>query len=122
MKNVVAIRFLENWFNHVWVQGSVAHMNDYYAKTVVGEFNRKSFERKDLEEHCAWSKKNEKVTKYEFRDIISEENKIAFRLYYEFRDQHGKQKDGENTVIFHLNEEGKIAKVWVKSSEQFGKD
>ena len=122
MKNLLAKRLLENWFKHVWVQSSIAHMDDYYAATVDGEFNRKPFARENLEEHCAWCKKNEKITHFEFRDVIAEANKIAFRVYYQFIDQHEKKQEGENMGIFHLNDQGKIAKIWVKSSEQFGKE
>ncbi len=52
MSLVIAKRFLENWFRRVWVESDVSHMDDYYAKKVNGEFNRKPFTRKNLEEHC----------------------------------------------------------------------
>lgn len=120
MSLVIAKRFLENWFHRVWVESDVSHMDDYYAKKVNGEFNRKPFTRENLEEHCHWCKTNEKIIKFEIKDVIVSETKIAFRIQYEFLDQHGTQHEAENMGIFHLNEEGKIANIWVKSSEEFG--
>lgn len=122
MKSLLAKRLLENWFKNVWVQADVTHMDDYYATTVEGEFNRKPFTRADLEEHCAWCKQNEKITSFEIVDVISECNKIAFRVQYQFIDQYEKHQEAENMGIFHLNDQGKITKIWVKSSEQFGKE
>lgn len=122
MSGFLAKRLLENWFKHVWVQANIAHMDDYYADDVQGEFNQTSFTRANLEEHCAWCKKNEKITEFTISDVIAEDNKIAFRVHYYFVDQHGKTKEAENMGIFHLNSQGKIAKIWVKSSEQFGEE
>jgi hypothetical protein len=122
MSSLLAKRLLENWFKHVWVLADVSHMEDYYAAAVQGEFNRNPFTRENLEEHCAWCKKNEKITEFEIADVVAEGNKIAFRVRYRFIDQHGKPQEAENMGIFHLDKQGKIAKIWVKSSEQFGKE
>lgn len=120
MSCLIAKRFLENWFFRVWVQSDTSQMDDYYAKFVEGEFNCSSFTRDNLEEHCRWCKTHEKITHFEVKDLIAAEGKIAFRMYYQFIDQDGNRKDAENMGIFHLNAEGKIEKIWVKSSEQFG--
>ncbi len=122
MSSLLAKRLLENWFNHVWVQTNVAHMDDYYADDVQGEFNQSPFTRVNLEEHCAWCKKNEKIREFTISDVIAEGNKIAFRVQYHFIDQHGKTQEAENMGIFHLNNQGKIEKIWVKSNAQFGKE
>lgn len=119
--NIFAIRFLKNWFKDVWVISSVENMARYYATSVTGEFNGEAFTRKDLEAHCIWCKDNEKITSFEFADVIAEGNKIAFRIKFKFINSDKIENNAENMVIFHLDDMGKIKKVWTKSSEKFVK-
>lgn len=119
MMNIIAKRFLECWFHDVWVLGSTTNMNHYYAQTVNVNANGETLSRKDLEAHCVWCRNNEKVNHFEIADVIAEGSKIAFRLRYSSTNQNQQMKEGENLVLFHLDEQGKIQAVWVKSSEPF---
>ena len=117
--NIIAKRFLECWAYDVWVLASITNLDRYYAPTVSVNANGKVLSRKDLEAHCAWCKENEKINSFEIADVLAEGKKIAFRLRYIFTDQNQQIKEGENMVIFHLDDNGKIHAVWVKSSEAF---
>ena len=115
--NPIAKRFLENCFHDVWILSSVENMDRYYSKAVTGIFNGKSVTRKDIEAQCKWGKDNEKISHIEFPEVISENNKIAFRVQFHFTDETGKQKSAENMMIYHLDNEGKIHEIWKNSIE-----
>ncbi len=117
--NMIAKRFLESWFYDVWVLSSVENMERYYAASLKGEFNGEIFSRLELEKHCAWAKNNEKITHFEFIDVVAEENKIAFRIQFQFTDNANNNKHAENIGIMQLDQQGKIHQICVKSSEQF---
>lgn len=119
--NIIAKRFLESWFHDVWVLSSVKNIDRYYSPSAAGFFNGEKLTLENLKEHCAWCKENERITSYEFADVIAEGNKIAFRIQYHFTDHEGAKKSGENMVIFHLDAKGKIQSIWVKSSEHFSR-
>ncbi len=119
--SIIAKRFLESWFYDVWVLSSVENMDRYYATSVKGEFNGEALSRKELEKHCAWGKDNEKITHFEFVDVVSEDNKIAFCIQFQFTDKANTMKKAENIGIMHLDQKGKIHSIRVKSSEQFSR-
>ncbi|WP_115711584.1 hypothetical protein [Legionella sainthelensi] len=119
--SIIAKRFLESWFYDVWVLSSVENMKRYYANSVTGEFNGEILSREELEKHCSWGKDNEKISQFEFIDVVSEDNKIAFRIQFKFTDRESTIKKAENIGIMHLDEEGKIRSITVKSSEQFSR-
>ncbi|KTC93182.1 hypothetical protein [Legionella cincinnatiensis] len=119
--SIIAKRFLESWFYDVWVLSSVENMKRYYATSVTGEFNGETLSREELEKHCAWGKDNEKITHFEFIDVVSEDNKIAFCIQFQFTDQTNNIKKAENIGIMHLDPKGKIHSITVKSSEQFSR-
>ena len=100
------------------VLASVENIDRYNSKSVTGIFNDEPVSRKDIEDQCNWCNDNEKITGVVFPDVIAEDNKIAFRVQLSFTDQDGVQKAAENMMIYHLDEEGKIYKIWKKSSEK----
>jgi hypothetical protein len=112
-----AKQFLENCFHDVWVLASPKNMDRYYSKTVTGVFNGKQISRKDIEEQVVWCKDNEKNLRVKFPDVIAEGNEIAFRVQLTFNDQTGQIKIAENMMIYHLDEDGRIDKIWKKSNE-----
>lgn len=119
--SIIARRFLESWFHDVWVLSSVENMARYYASSVKGTFNGETLSRKELEKHCAWAKDNEKITHFEFFDVVSEDNKIAFRIRFQFTDNKNNNQHAENIGIMQLDDCGKIHLINVKSSEQFSR-
>ncbi|WP_028387658.1 hypothetical protein [Legionella fairfieldensis] len=119
--SIIAKRFLESWFYDVWVLSSVENMGRYYAASVTGEFNGEVLSRAELEKHCAWGKDNEKITQFAFVDVVAADNKIAFRIQFQFTNKANSIKKAENIGIMHLDPEGKIDLITVKSSEQFSR-
>lgn len=117
--NILAKRFLENCFHDVWILASLENIDRYYSKKVTGIFDDEAVSRKDIEDQCAWCKENEKITKVNFPEVIAEGNKIAFRVQLIFTDPLGQEKKAENMMIYHLDSDGRINKIWKKSSEKF---
>ena len=120
MNSKDARKFLEDWFDKVWLQSSVENLKSFYDPNVKITANGSPRNREGLIKHCEWCKENEKITKHDFLDVVAEENTIAFRFKYEYSSKDKKDLVGENIGIMHLNENKKIIQVDVKSSEVFG--
>jgi len=122
MNSKEARKFLEDWFNKVWLQSSVDNLKLYYDENVKITANGSLRNREGLIKHCEWCKENEKITKIDFIDVVAEEDAIAFRFQYEYSNKNASGLKGENIGIMHLNKNKKIIQVDVKSSEIFGAD
>lgn len=119
MDSKAAKKFIEGWFQKVWVNSSIEQLKLLYDEEVQVTANGAQYDRKGLIKHCEWCKANEKISSVDYLDIVAEGRVIAFRLKYQYSNEDNLALEGENIGIMHLNREHKIIQIDVKSSEEF---
>lgn len=104
--------FIEKIYG-IWTNGTADQLSSVYDPEIEASyFGYPNLGLSDLENRFHFSKKNHKKPKFQLQDLMVEGNKIAVRSLYSALTLENEPIISETIAIMHLNEKGKIQKIW----------
>jgi hypothetical protein len=96
----------------IWATGTIDQLSSVYDLKIEANYFGSLVGFPDIENRFLYMRKNHTNPRFTLHDLLIDGNKIALRSEYHAVTTQGEVVNSETVVILHLNDKGKVAKIW----------
>ncbi|MDO8954146.1 MAG: nuclear transport factor 2 family protein [Gammaproteobacteria bacterium] len=97
----------------VWTYGTIEQLAEIYASDIKANyFGHTNLTMADIENRFSYMRKHHKNYQFTLADLLVDGKKMAMRSHYSADTDQNEKVSSETVVILHLNDDGKVQKLW----------